>query len=93
MALYTLWASEVEREPSTISAAIDHSLQAFVHARAKTIQAQAVQATLQGRDVFVSVPTGYGKSLIFQIDLTSWLFYRGGLLIQFISKSVISILT
>ena len=67
MALCTLWASEVEREPSTISAAIDHSLQAFGHARAKTIQAQAVQATLQGRDVFVSVPTGYGKSLIFQM--------------------------
>ena len=67
MALCTLWASEVEREPSTISAAIDPSLQAFGHARAKTIQAQAVQATLQGRDVFVSVPTGYGKSLIFQM--------------------------
>ena len=65
MALCALWASEVEREPSTISAAIDHSIQAFGHARVKTIQAQAVQATLQGRDVFVSVPTGYGKSLIF----------------------------
>ena len=48
MALCTLWASEIEREPPTISAAIDHSLQAFGHARAKTIQAQAVQATLQG---------------------------------------------
>ena len=33
MALCTLWASEVEREPWTISAAIDHSLQAFGHAR------------------------------------------------------------
>ena len=65
MALCTLWASEVGREPSTISATIDLSFQAFGHARAKTIQAQAVQATLQGRDVFVSVPTGYGKSLIF----------------------------
>ena len=60
--LCTLCASEIEREPPTISAAIDHSLQAFGHARAKTIQAQAVQATLQGRDIFVSVPTGYGKS-------------------------------
>ena len=33
MALCTLWASEVEREPWMISAAIDHSLQAFGHAR------------------------------------------------------------
>ena len=57
MALCTLWASEIERELPTISAAIDHSLQAFGHA-----QAQAVQATLQGRDIFVSVPTEYGKS-------------------------------
>ena len=72
MALCTLWASEVEREPSTTSAAIDHSLQAFGHACARTIQAQAVQATLQGRDVFVSVPTGYGKSLILSALVLSW---------------------
>ena len=61
MALCTLGASEVEREPSTISAAIDHNLQAFGH------HVKTVQATLQGRDVFVSVLTGYGKSLIFQM--------------------------
>ena len=64
--VYTLWASEVERELSTISAAIDHSLQVFGHARAKTIQVQAVQAALQGRDVFVSVPNwtvGLGRAL------------------------------
>ena len=67
MALCTLWASEVEREPSIISAAIAHCLQAFGHPHAKTIQAQAVEATLQGRDVFVNIPTGYGKSLIFQM--------------------------
>ena len=28
---------------------------------------EALQTILQGRDVFVSVPTGYGKSLIFQM--------------------------
>ena len=67
MALCTLWASEVEKEPWTISAAIKHSLQAFGHASTKVFQAQALEATLQGRDVFVSVPTGYGKSLIFQM--------------------------
>ena len=70
MALCTLWASEVEREPSIISAVIAHGLQAFGHPRVKTIQAQAVEATLQGRDAFVSVPTEYRKSLIFQI--LSW---------------------
>ena len=62
MACVRCGLSEIEREAPTISADIDHSLQAFGHARAKTIQAQAVQATLQGRDIFVSVPTGYRKS-------------------------------
>ena len=57
----------MKEDPSIISAAIQHSLLAFGYKSIKPIQAEAVQAVLQGSDVFVTVPTGYGKSLIFQI--------------------------
>ena len=33
----------------------------------KAEQLKAVMAFLEGRDVFVSLPTGYGKSLIYAI--------------------------
>ena len=67
MALCKLWIAEVKEDPSIISAAIQHSLLAFGYKSIKPIQAEAVQAVLRGSDVFVTVPTGYGKSLIFQI--------------------------
>jgi len=67
MALCKMWVAEVEREPTILSAAIRSSLQVFGYDRMKPAQAEAVQAILQGRHVFVNVPTGYGKSLVYQI--------------------------
>ena len=65
MALSKLWASKVASDPSLLSLLIDHSVRA--NDRLKPVQSKAVQAILHGQDIFVSVPTGYGKSLIYQI--------------------------
>ena len=67
MALCVLWAAEAKTKPELLSAAIQHSLPVFGHSRVKPVQAEAVQAALQGKDVLVTVPTGYGKSLIYQM--------------------------
>ena len=67
MALFKLWAAELEREPTVLSEAIRSSLQVFGYDRVKPAQAEAVQAILQGQHVFVNLPTGYGKSLIYQM--------------------------
>ena len=67
MALFKLWAAELEREPTVLSEAIRSSLQVFGYDRVKPAQAEAVQAIPQGQHVFVNLPTGYGKSLIYQM--------------------------
>jgi len=33
----------------------------------KTKQSEAIEAFVSGKDVFVSLPTGYGKSIIYAI--------------------------
>lgn len=67
MALCKLWATEIERELSLLSEAIHHGITVFRHHRLKPAQLDAVQAIIQGQDVFVNVPTGYGKSLVYQV--------------------------
>ena len=67
MALCQLWTAKVASEPPLLSLAIYHSLRAFGHDRLKPVQSEAVQALLHGQDVFVTVPTGYGKSLIYKV--------------------------
>ncbi len=65
--LYNLWAEDVVKEPSILDSSIHRSLRAFGHDSLKPVLSEAVQAILCGQDTFVSVPTGYGKSLIYQI--------------------------
>ena len=67
MALCKLWTAEVASEPPLLTLAMDHSLRVFGHDHLKPVQSEAVQALLQGEDVFITVPTGYGKSLIYQM--------------------------
>ena len=50
-----------------LSEAIHHGQQAFGHDHLKPAQLEAVKAVIQGRDMFVNVPTGYGKSLVYQV--------------------------
>ena len=74
MALCMLWAAEAKTKPEFLSAAIQHSLPAFGHSHVKPVHAEVVPAALQGKDVFVTVPTGYGKSLTYQcLQAVLWL--------------------
>lgn len=61
------WVADLEKNPSIVSEAIRRGLEKFCHDRLKPAQLQAVRAILQGQDTFVNVPTGYGKSLVYQI--------------------------
>ena len=42
----------------------------------KPQQRHAIRSVLQGRDVFVNLPTGFGKSLIYQTVPLCWKFIR-----------------
>ena len=48
-----------------VGAVIESSISILRHAACKPEQKEAVMNVLEGKDVFVSVPTGYGKSAIF----------------------------
>ena len=50
-----------------VGAVIESSISILGHAACKPEQKEAVTNVVEGKDVFVSVPTGYGKSAIFQI--------------------------
>ena len=53
-----------------ITKALDKIKTEFGHFfQLKTNQEQTVNCLLGGRDVFAVIPTGYGKSLVFQIFL------------------------
>lgn len=64
MALCNLWSKET---PAMLTTSIERSLRVFGYDSIKPLQSDAVNAALRGEDVFVNVPTGYGKSLIYQI--------------------------
>ena len=67
MALTKQWIGAVERDATIIEAAVARSLPRFGYAALKSVQAEAIRDVLHGKDMFVTVPTGYGKSLIYQI--------------------------
>ena len=67
MALCKLWTTKVASEAPLLSLMISHSLRAFGHDRLKPVQSEAVQALLQGQDIFVLVHAGCRKSLIYQV--------------------------
>ena len=62
-----------------MSAAIKSSLSTFGYSAVKTAQAEAVEVVLLGKDVFVSVPTAYGKSLVYQMPLVCASYILEGL--------------
>ena len=59
--------AEVSQEPSLITRALQEGLRQLGYDSLKLEQAAALESLLQGKNVFVSVPTGFGKSLIYQM--------------------------
>ena len=61
------WVNAVKANSRAVDDAIKDSLPRFKHKSLKPAQCEAIRAVLSGKDAFVSVPTGYGKSLIYHI--------------------------
>ena len=67
MALCKTWAPHVAADPSIVSLAVESGLCTLGYDSIKLEQLAAVASLLKGEDVFMSVPTGFGKSLVYQI--------------------------
>ena len=67
MALCKLWVNDVAKDARIAENVVEFSLERFDVPSLKPAQSDAVASIISGRDVFVSVPTGYGKSLIYQL--------------------------
>ena len=67
MALVETWRSKVAADPGLLVAAVELGLKKLGYQCIKAEQLSAVQAVLKGNHVFVSVPTGFGKSHIYQL--------------------------
>ena len=63
MALYLSWSARATLDD--IDHAIDASFRKLGYSSVKLQQREAVRCVLLGRDCFVTVPTGFGKSAIF----------------------------
>ena len=57
----------VNASPKDLETSMKTASQRFGVSELKKQQKSAVEATLCGKDVFVSLPTGFGKSLIYQL--------------------------
>lgn len=66
------WSREMD-----INAAIRKSALALGYTSLKEKQVEAMYSFLQGKDTFVSLPTGYGKSLIYAALPIAFDFLRG----------------
>ena len=66
-ALVSAWQPTIKQDGTSLSRAIHYGLGRLGYDRIKSEQQQAVEAILLGRDAFVSLPTGFGKSLSFQL--------------------------
>lgn len=54
------------RNPEIIQKSLEHAASTLKISHFKDLQAKAIRAALEGKDVFVNLKTGYGKSAIFQ---------------------------
>ena len=67
MALFQEWKAAVTRDPALLAGAIEEGIRALGISSIKPDQLTAVKSLLYGEDVFVSAPTGFGKSLVYQL--------------------------
>ena len=77
--VYKTMATAVVRPPEAFSTALAYSLEqlGLSHVVFKEEQRAAIKSMYEGRDVFVCLPTGFGKSLCYQ-TLPFVLDYKGG---------------
>ena len=66
-----------EVEMMEFQQALDETLKDLGFQSLKLKQKEAVEAFVKGRDVFVALPTGYGKSIIYAILPTLFNKIRG----------------
>ena len=66
-----------------ISQAITESGRALGVLELKSKQLEALNAFLSGRDTFVSLPTGYGKSIIYAVLPLAFDFMKGKSLLSY----------
>ena len=57
--------TETDREPMDLLSAIAKTSQCMGIERLKPKQMEAIESFVSGKDTFVALPTGYGKSIIF----------------------------
>ncbi len=69
--------AKLKRHGREIEEAIAYSLKKLKYDELKCEQKQAVTAFLSGNDTFVSLPTGYGKSLCYGILPLAFDYLRG----------------
>ncbi len=67
MALVNAWKTDVTANPSLLASVVEYGLQKLGYERIKPEQLTAIQSLLKGINVFMSVPTGFGKSLVYQL--------------------------
>ena len=67
MALLSYWKDAIKANPLLLSSAVEHGIRVFGYECIKSEQLTAIQSLLSGVSVFMSVPTGFGKSLVFQV--------------------------
>ena len=67
MALFKAWITEISANPSLVTRAVEEGLYQLGYESIKPEQLTAVESLLKGDDVFISVPTGFGKSLVYQL--------------------------
>ena len=67
MALFTSWLDTVSSKPLVLCGTVYKRLRSLGYDSMKPEQPDAVESLLKGKDVFMSVPTGVGRSLVYQL--------------------------
>ena len=62
-----IWEVDISQDPSLLADAVEYGLSKLGYVSIKPEQLSAVHCLLKGQNVFLSVSTGFGKSLMYQL--------------------------